>query len=35
MIGNLTSYEILAQKHKEWYNFENSEELVDDFLKNV
>ena len=30
-----TSYEFSAQKHKEYYNFENSEELVDDFLKNI
>ena len=33
--GNVTSYEISTQKHKEYYNFENSEELVDKFLKNV
>lgn len=32
--GNITSYKVSAQKHREYYKFENSEELVDAFLKN-
>lgn len=30
-----TSYEISAQKHKDYYAFENPEEVVDYFLKNL
>ena len=33
--GNILTYEISVQNHKHYYNFENSEELVEDFLKNV
>ena len=33
--GNITSYKILAQKHIEYCDCENSEELIDDFLKSV
>lgn len=32
--GNITNYKVSAQKHREYYKFENSEELVDAFLKN-
>lgn len=28
-------YEISVQKHKDYYDFENSEKLVDNFLENV
>ena len=31
----LTIYSVKFQKHKDFYNFFNSEEVVDDFLKNV
>ena len=31
----MTKYEISIMKHGEYYNFFNSEEVVDDFLKNV
>lgn len=33
--GHKTSYEISAQKHKDYYASENPEEVVDDFLKNL
>ena len=33
--NGLTIYSVEFQKHKDFYNFFNSEEVVDDFLKNV
>ena len=33
--ANLLKFETAANKHGDYYNFENSEEVVDDFLKNV
>ena len=33
--ANLLKFEITVKKHGEYYDFENSEEVVDDFLKNV
>ena len=33
--GNILTYKILVQKHKDYYDFDNSEELVDNFLKTV
>ena len=33
--NGLTIYSVEFQKHKEFYNFFNSEEVVDDFLRNV
>ena len=33
--NGLTVYSVEFQKHKDFYNFFNSEEVVDDFLKNV
>lgn len=33
--GNITSYKISYQKHKDYYSFANPEEPVDDFMKNV
>ena len=33
--ANLLKFEITVNKHGGYYNFENSEEVVDDFLKNV
>ena len=32
---NLLKFEITVNKHGEYYDFENSEEVVDDFFKNV
>ena len=31
----LTIYSVKFQKHTDFYNFFNSEEVVDDFLRNV
>ena len=33
--ANLLKFEITVNKHGDYYDFENSEEIVDDFLKNV
>ena len=33
--GAITSYEISVYKYREYYNFENAEQVVDDFLRNV
>ena len=33
--ANLLKFEVPANKHGDYYEFENSEEVVDDFLKNV
>ena len=33
--GNIVTYEILPNKYGDYYNFENAEETVNDFLKNV
>ena len=33
--NGLTIYSVEFQKHKDFYNFFNSEEVVDDFLRNV
>ena len=33
--ANLLKFEITVNKHGEYYDFDNSEEVVDDFLKNV
>ena len=33
--ANLLKFEITVNKHGDYYHFENSEEVVDDFLKNV
>ena len=33
--ANLLKFEITVNKHGGYYDFENSEEVVDDFLKNV
>ena len=33
--ANLLKFEIKVNKHGDCYAFENSEEVVDDFLKNV
>ena len=33
--GRLLRFEITVNKHGGYFNFENSEEIVDDFLKNV
>ena len=33
--ANLLKFEITVNKHRDYYDFENSEEVVDDFLKNV
>ena len=35
IFNGLTIYSVEFQKHKNFYNFFNSEEVVDDFLKNV
>ena len=32
---NLLKFEITVNKYGEYYNFENSEKVVDDFLKNI
>ena len=32
---NLLKFEITVNKHDDYYDFENSEEVADDFLKNV
>ena len=31
----MLNFEITVNEHGEYYDFENSEEVVDDFLKNV
>ena len=33
--GAITSYEISVNKYREYYNFENAEQVFDDFLRNV
>ena len=33
--ANLLKFEITVNKHGEYYEFENSEEVVDDFFKNI
>ena len=33
--ANLLKFEITVNKHGDYYNFDNSEEVADDFLKNV
>ena len=33
--ANLLKFEITVNKHGAYYDFENSEEVVDDFLKDV
>ena len=33
--ANLLKFEITVNKHDDYYDFENSEEVADDFLKNV
>ena len=33
--GAVTSYEISVNKYREYYNFENAQQVVDDFLRNV
>ena len=33
--ANLLKFEITVNKHGDYYDFENSEEVVDDFLKDV
>ena len=33
--ANLLKFEITVKKHGDYYDFENSKEVVDDFLKNV
>ena len=33
--ANLLKFEITVNKHGDYYSFENSEEVADDFLKNV
>ena len=33
--GNITSYEISVNKYRDYYNFEDAEQVVDDFLRNV
>ena len=33
--ANLLKFEITVNKHGEYYDFENSEEVIDDFLKIV
>ena len=33
--ANLLKFEITVDKHGDYYDFQNSEEAVDDFLKNV
>ena len=33
--ANLLKFEIKANKHRDYYDFENSEKIADDFLKNV
>ena len=32
--ANLLKFEITVSKHGDYYDFESSEEIVDDFLKN-
>ena len=32
--ANLLKFEITVSKHCDYYDFESSEEIVDDFLKN-
>ena len=34
-MANLLTFEITINKHGDYYDFENSEEVVDDFLYNV
>ena len=34
-IGNILSHEIIVGKHKDYYNFGDLEQIVDDFLNNV
>ena len=33
--GNITSYEISVNKYHDYYNFEDTDQIVDDFLRNV
>ena len=33
--GSITSYEISVNKYRDYYNFENAEQVVGDFLRNV
>ena len=33
--GNITSYEISVNKYHDYYNFEDTVQIVDDFLRNV
>ena len=33
--GAITSYEISVNKYRDCYNFENVEQVVDDFLRNI
>ena len=32
---NILKYEVSVNKHSDYYNFEDAEQVVDDFLKNV
>ena len=33
--GNITSYEISVNKYRDYYNFQDTEQVVDDLLRNV
>lgn len=33
-LGNILSHKITVGKHKDYYNFEDSEQVVEDFLNN-
>ena len=33
--NNITKYEVSVNKHSDYYNFEDPEQVVDDFLRNV
>ena len=33
--NNITKYEVSVNKHSDYYNFEDAEQVVDDFLRNV
>ena len=33
--NNITKYKVSVNKHSDYYNFEDAEQVVDDFLRNV
>ena len=33
--NNITKYDVSVNKHSDYYNFEDAEQVVDDFLRNV